>query len=100
MFPNQEHPEPFSRETLAQLLPDILYRIPDPLASDEDAARWSHLDLADLSDAELWQEQKRVELRLAMEWDSWLAERRHRLTAERSERVRLGGTRHVRKPAA
>jgi hypothetical protein len=54
-----------------------VYVAPDPVASDGEHRQYHHLDLADLSDAQLWRERERVRLRLVLEGRShaWFTER-------------------------
>jgi len=68
-----------------------VYPIPNPLASDREARRYAHEDLAGLSDLQLWQEEKRLEFVIAWsdgEPDPWLVERYKRVKAEQKRRGR------------
>ncbi|HUK57471.1 MAG TPA: hypothetical protein VLY20_12530 [Nitrospiria bacterium] len=54
-----------------------IYKIPNPLRSEEDWIKWTHRDLAALSRAELERERARLRMRLILEDrpHHWLLER-------------------------
>lgn len=67
-----------------------LYSIPNVHASEAEARRWAHADLADLPDFQLWQEIERV--RLALVWCdnpgalAWLKDRWAALQSQKAAR--------------
>lgn len=67
------------------------YRIPDPQASDADARKLAHEDLAELSGFDLWREKHRIEDVLAWQDDPhpWLRERYEAVCAEQRQRKEI-----------
>ena len=68
---------------------NLLYDLPQPMATIEDFCRAVHDDLPTLSDLELARELSRVWRRLTVEWpplDHWLWSRRAACFAERDRR--------------
>lgn len=64
--------------------------VPNPLRSEAEYRRFSHCDLEDLTDRELWREMWRMEHAIAHEDDApeWLWERLQALAEEQQHRAR------------